>query len=119
MGRASQRRDSNMSFKVPPTDLAPVYRLDDFRSVLPPEEPPQGEEVWAEVMAAARLFGVLRDAGMSVRFDVDDPTLPPRVRITDLEGRTLREISPAIACDPSALEPEVLRTAGCRRRRPR
>jgi hypothetical protein len=101
-----------MSFKVPPTDLAQIYRLDDFRSILPPEDPPQGEEVWAEVMAAARLFGELREAGLSVRFDVDDPTLPPRVRITDLEGNTIREIPPSIACDPDALEAEVLRPAG-------
>ncbi len=65
-------------------------------------------QVWSEVMAAAQLFGALREAGMSVRFDVDDPTLPPRVRITDLEGRTLREIPPSLACDPAALEAEVL-----------
>ena len=47
-------------------------------------------------MAAAQLFGELRAAGMSVRFDVDDPTLPPRVRVTDLEGRTIREIPPTV-----------------------
>src|SRR3954454_7634418 len=101
-----------MSYTVPPTGIAPVYRLDDFRTILPPEEAPDGEEGWAEGLGGARLFGVLRDAGMSVRFDVDDPTLPPRVRITDLEGRTLREIPPAIACDPVALEAEALRPAG-------
>ena len=94
------------------SDSAPVYRLDDFRTVLPREEPPDGTEVWSEVMAAAQLFGLLREAGMSVRFDVDDPTLPPRVRITDLEGRTIREIPPALACDPAALEAEMLRQAG-------
>ena len=102
-----------MGFTIPPEGgFAPVYRLDDFRSELPPEEAPDGEQVWAEVMAAAQLFGVLREAGLSVRFDVDDPTLPPRVRITDLEGRTIREIPPGIACDPEALEAEALRPAG-------
>lgn len=101
-----------MSYTVPPRGLAPVYRLDEFRTVLPPDEAPDGDEVWAEVMAAARLFGLLREAGLSVRFDVDDPTLPPRVRITDLEGRTIREIPPSIACDPDLLEEEVLKPAG-------
>jgi hypothetical protein len=97
-----------MSFTVPPGPLAPVYRLDDFRSELGPEPPVDPTQVWGEVMAAAQLFGALREAGMSVRFDVDDPTLPPRVRITDLEGRTLREIPPSLACDPAALEAEIL-----------
>src|SRR3954453_18375281 len=101
-----------MSYTVPPDGLAPLYRLDDFRSILPPEEPPDGDEVWAEVASAARLFGVLREAGMSVRFDVDDPTLPPRVRITDLQGRTIRDIPASIACDPEALEAEALKPAG-------
>jgi hypothetical protein len=101
-----------MSFSVPPGPIAPVYRLDDFRTVLPQEPPVDSGEVWSEVMAAAELFGVLRDNGLSVRFDVDDPTMPPRVRITDLEGRTVREIPPAIACDPQALEAEALRPAG-------
>ena len=64
------------------------------------------------MIAAAHLFGVLRDAGRSVRFDTDDPARPPRVRITDLEGRTIREIPTAIACDPAALEAEALRPAG-------
>ena len=73
-------------------ELAPVFRLDDFRSAFEAEAPVDGEEVWAEVMAAARLFGALREAGLSVRFDVDDPTQPPRVRITDLDGNTVREI---------------------------
>jgi hypothetical protein len=63
-------------------------------------------------MAAAQLFGTLREAGLSIHFDIDDPDLPPRVRITDLEGRTIREIPAALACDPSALEAEVLRPAG-------
>jgi hypothetical protein len=94
------------------SDIAPVFRLDDFRTVLPREDAPDGTQVWNEVLAAAQLFGRLREAGMSVRFDVDDPTLPPRVRITDLEGRTIREIPPSIACDPAALEAEVLRPAG-------
>ncbi|MFL5845572.1 MAG: hypothetical protein ACJ762_12850 [Solirubrobacteraceae bacterium] len=97
-----------MSFTVPPGPLAPVYRLDDFRSDLPQEEPVDATQVWAEVTAAAQLFGALREAGMSVRFDVEDPTLPPRVRITDLEGRTIREIPPGLACDPAALRDEVL-----------
>jgi hypothetical protein len=101
-----------MSFTVPPSGHASVHRLDDFRTVLDPQDELVGEDVWAEVFAAARLFGVLRDAGLSVRFDVEDPTVPPRVRITDLEGRTIREISPAVACDPEALEAEVLRPLG-------
>ena len=89
-----------MSFSVPPGPIASVYRLDDFRTVLPQDEPADAGEVWGEVVAAAQLFGVLRDAGLSVRFDVEDPACPPRVRITDLEGRTVREIPSAIACDP-------------------
>ncbi len=101
-----------MSFTVPPTGVAPVYRLDDFRTSLTPPAPVEGDEVWAEVLAAARLFGVLRDAGLSVRFDADEPGLPPRVRITDLDGRTVREIPPALACDPDALAAEALRPAG-------
>lgn len=87
---------------------ASLYRLDDFRSAFGAEPPVDAGEVWAEVMAAARLFGVLREAGLSVRFDADDPTLPPRVRITDLEGNTVREIPPAVACDPAALEAMAL-----------
>lgn len=101
-----------MSFTAPDGPEARVYRLDDFRSDIAPEPAPQGDEVWAEVMAAARLFGVLREAGMSVRFDVEDPTLPPRVRITDLQGRTIRDIEPSLACDPGALEEELLKPAG-------
>lgn len=101
-----------MSFSVPPGPIAPVYRLDDFRTVLEQEPEVDPGQVWGEVTAAAQLFGALREAGLSVRFDVDDPTLPPRVRITDLEGRTVREIPPAIACDPEALEAEALRPAG-------
>ena len=97
-----------MSYTVPPGDLAAVYRLDDFRTALPQEPSADSTEVWDEVAAAAQLFGVLRERGLSVRFDVDDPTLPPRVRITDLEGRTVKEIAPGVACDPSALEREVL-----------
>src|SRR4051812_25195577 len=83
-GRAYHRKGfEQMGFTIPPDGgFAPVYRLDDFRTVLPPEEPIDGDEVWAEVTAAAHLFGQLREAGMSVRFDVDDPTLPPRVRVT-------------------------------------
>lgn len=100
-----------MSFTVPPGPLAPVLRLDDFRTELPQEPPVDATQVWGEVMAAAQLFGALREAGLSVRFDVEDPTLPPRVRITDLEGRTVREIPPGLACDPAALHDEVLGTA--------
>jgi len=113
MGRQSQRKDSQtMSFSVPRGPFASVHRLDDFRTVLPQEPPVDAGGVWDEVAAAAQLFGVLRDAGLSVRFDVDDPTRPPRVSVTDLEGRTIREIPPAIACDPRALEAEALRPAG-------
>ena len=102
-----------MGFTIPPEgNFGRIYRLDDFRTVLPPEEPADGDQVWDQVAAAAQLFGTLRAAGLSVRFDVDDPSLPPRVRITDLEGRTIREIPPAIACDPEALEAEALRPAG-------
>lgn len=97
-----------MSFTVPPGDLAPVYRLDDFRTALPQDAPVAAEEVWDEVAAAAELFGRLRANGMSVRFDVEDPKTPPRVRITDLEGRTLRDVPPALACDATALEAELL-----------
>ena len=100
-----------MSFKVPPGPLAPVYRLDDYRSAHPPEPLVDDTQIWGEIMAAAQLFGKLRDAGRSVRFDVDDPSSPPRVRITDLEGRTIKEVSSAIACDPVALEAEALSPA--------
>jgi hypothetical protein len=101
-----------MSFTAPDGPEARVYRLEDFRSEFAPEPPVDGDEVWAEVMSAARLFGALREMGLSVRFDVEDPTLPPRVRITDLQGRTVKEIAPSVACDPEALEAEVLRPAG-------
>lgn len=96
-----------MSFTVPPRPLAPVLRLDDHRTALPQEPAVDPAQVWGEVMAAAQLFGALREAGMSVRFDVEEPGTPPRVRITDLQGRTLREVSPASACDPAALEAEL------------
>lgn len=95
-----------MSYKVPA--LAPVLRLDDYRSALPPEPQIDSDEVWGEVLAAAQLFGTLRDAGMSVRFDAAGDGEPPRVRITDLTGRTLREIPAELACDPRALEAELL-----------
>jgi len=101
-----------MSFTVPPGPLAPVYELDEFRTAAAPAPAVDPVQVWGEVMAAAQLFGELRAAGMSVRFDVEDPAQPPRVRITDLEGRTLREVSPAVACDPQALHAEVLGTSG-------
>src|SRR4051812_17108435 len=77
-----ERNRSPMSFTVPPGPLASVYRMDDFRTDLPQDPPVDVEQVWGEIMAAAQLFGVLRDAGMSVRFDAEDPDGPPRVRIT-------------------------------------
>lgn len=97
-----------MSFTVPPAPLASIHRLDDYRTELLQEPDVDAGQVWGEVMAAAQLFGALRDAGMSIRFDVEDPTRAPRVRITDLQGRTLREIAPEVACDPGALEADVL-----------
>lgn len=100
-----------MSFTVPPRSLAPVLRLDDYRTALPQDPPVDPAQVWGEVMAAAQLFGALREHGMSVRFDVEDPDGPPRVRITDLHGRTLREVSPAEACEPAALKAELRRAA--------
>lgn len=100
-----------MSFTIPPGPLAPVYRLDDFRSAEAPEPAIDPVQVWSEVMAAAQLFGELRAAGMSVRFDTEQADSPPRVCITDLQGRTLRELSSAVACDPKALHAEVLGAA--------
>jgi len=95
-----------MSNPVPDGPLAPVFRLDDYRSDEPPEPPVDSGAVWAEVMSAARLFGTLRQAGMSVRFDSDGDG-PPRVTITDLEGRRIKEIPASAACDPDALEAEA------------
>ena len=92
-----------MTNPTPEGDLAPVLRLDDYRSANPPEPLAEPNKVWAEVMAAAQLFGTLRQAGMSVRFDTDDEG-PPRVSITDLQGNTIKEIPPGAACDPQALE---------------
>ncbi len=93
-----------MSFTVPPGPLRPVSNLDDHR-----RSPSKGiDEVWAEVLAAARLFGLLREAGLSVRFDQPDDDGPMRVRITDLDGKTVREISPSTAVDPAALAREAL-----------
>lgn len=97
-----------MSFTVPPGPLASLYRLDDYRTELVQDPAVDPGQVWGEVMAAAQLFGVLREAGMSVHFDLADVTSGPRVRITDLQGRTLREIAPEVACDPDALEAEIL-----------
>jgi hypothetical protein len=97
-----------MSFTVPPDPLASVHRLDDHRKVSPT---PEIDEVWAEVMAAARLFGMLREAGLSVRFDPSTDDSPMRVRITDLDGNTIREISPETAVDPVALAREAFRPA--------
>jgi hypothetical protein len=102
-GHIPIQRGATMSFTVPPRPLAPVHHLDDHR---PP--PPPDEEVWAEVMAAARLFGILREAGRSVRFDPAADGRPTRVRITDLDGNTIREVSPAVAVDPEALERAAL-----------
>ena len=96
-----------MSFTVPPDPLASVHHLAERRKA-PAREM---DEVWAEVLAAARLFGLLREAGLSVRFDPADEDGELRVRITDLDGRTIREISPATACDPVALAREAFRPA--------
>ena len=97
-----------MSFTVPPDPLASVHRLDDHRKA---SMTPDVDEVWAEVMAAARLFGMLREAGLSIRFDPASEEGELRVRITDLDGNTIREISPATACDPAALAREAFRPA--------
>lgn len=97
-----------MSYTVPPGGLAPVHRLDDYRNGLAPQAPVDEAEIWGEVLAAAQLFGTLRAAGMSVRFDSDGDGSPPRVRVTDLGGRTLRVIPSSIACDPQALEAALL-----------
>ena len=92
-----------------PADGHPeVANLDDYRTAFRPEADSATDEVWAEIFAAANLFGALRDAGLTVHFDVDDPTLPPRVRVSDLEGNTVRELSPSVVCDPSVLESELL-----------
>jgi len=91
-----------------PPGTASVHRLDDYRSALNrPRERPE-DEVWAEILAAGDLFGALADAGMAVRFDASDPAHPPRVLVTDLDGNTLRELSPSMACDPAALESVLL-----------
>jgi len=90
-----------------PDPLASVHLLDDHR----PASRCDIDEVWAEVLAAARLFGMLREAGLSIRFDPSDDDGPLRVRITDLDGNTIREISPETACDPVALAREAFRPA--------
>jgi hypothetical protein len=92
----------------PEGDLAPVYRLDDYRTEMAPEAPVDANAVWSEVMAAARLFGSLRQAGMSVRFDSETDG-PPRVTITDLSGNAIKEIDPSVACDAAALEDEAFK----------
>jgi hypothetical protein len=97
-----------MSFSVPPGPLATVYRLEDYATDLPSDPVVDPSQVWGEVMAAAQLFGTLRDAGLSVRFDAADPGQAPRVLITDLQGRMVREVSPAVACDPEAMRTELL-----------
>jgi hypothetical protein len=96
---------NRMSFIVPPGRPRPVTNLEDHRATR------EIDEVWAEVLAAARLFGMLREAGLSVRFDPDEDGGPVRVRITDLDGNTVREISPATAVDPAALAREAFRPA--------
>jgi hypothetical protein len=93
-----------MSFTVPPGRTASVHHLDDRRAA--PTGP--AEDVWAEVMAAARLFGLLREAGLSIRFEPAEDFSRMHIRITDLEGNTVREISPATAVDPAALAREAL-----------
>ena len=100
-----------MNDPVPDGPLAPVIRLDDYRSDAPPEPPVDSGAVWSEVMAAAQLFGTLRQAGMSVRFDTDGQG-PPRVTITDLEGRAIKEIPASAACDPGTLEAEAFKEIG-------
>jgi hypothetical protein len=91
-----------------PPGTASVHRLDDYRTALDrPREQPE-DEVWAEILAAGDLYGALAAAGMAVRFDASDPALPPRVRVTDLAGNTLRELSPSVACDPGALQSALL-----------
>ena len=100
-----------MSTPVPDGPLAPVIRLDDFRTEDPQDSPVDPAAVWAEVMNAARLFGTLREAGMSVRFETEAEG-PPRVVITDLQGRKIREIPPSAACDPDALEAAAFNQGG-------
>lgn len=99
---------------TPPSDpLASVHRLDDHRRSITGRVADEmwADEVWAEVLAAAKLFGMLREAGLSVRFDPSTDDGPMRVRITDLDGNTIREISPETAIDPVALAREAFRPA--------
>src|SRR4051794_39695658 len=104
-------RTRTMSTPVPDGPLAPVIRLDDYRSDDLPEPPVDASAVWSEVMSAARLFGTLREAGMSVRFESETDG-PPRVVITDLQGRTIKEISPGAACNPDTLAAEAFNQGG-------
>ena len=97
-----------MSFTVPRRPLAPVIHLDDYRTADRQGPAIEPGPVWDEIDAAARLFGRLRHAGMSVRFVTEGRSGPPRVAVTDLEGRVLREVAPEVACDPAALEQELL-----------
>lgn len=93
--------------KLTEDPLARVYRLEHYRGRAR-SAPAEDGAVWDEVEAAARLFGDLRAAGMSVRFEPAGAARPPRVWITDLQGRVLRDVAPATACDPAALEAELL-----------
>jgi hypothetical protein len=101
-----------MDSSTPSPRRATVHRLDDYRSVLPQERRAGHDEVWAEIMAAADLFATLREAGMSVHFEAGEGTSAPRVRVTDLEGRAIRDLSPTLACDPQALRDELLSPGG-------
>jgi hypothetical protein len=95
-----------------PDRLAAVHRLDDYRTVLPAAARQAEDEVWAEILAAGDLFGALRDAGLHVRFDATDARTGPRVRVTDVEGRVVRDLAPSVVCDPAALEAELLSQDG-------
>ena len=91
-----------------PPGTASVHRLDDYRTAFGRPRDRPDDEVWAEIVAAGDLFGALADVGMTVRFDASDPAQPPRVLVTDLDGNTLRELSPSVAYDPAALESVLL-----------
>jgi hypothetical protein len=100
-----------MSNPVPDGPLAPVYRLDDYRSEITPEPPVDADAVWSEVMAAAQLFGTLREAGLSVKFDSGGDG-PPRVAITDLQGNVIEDMPPSVACDAAKLRDAAFKLSG-------